>query len=144
MNKVLFSSLVILMSNSLFGQDQNVSADSSSQNGKVYFMRSTGFQGSASAFTVFIDDTLVCKLNNKRYSIHEVAPGTHHFSSQFAGKKSKEKAERIEINVEAGKTYYIELIFQPGLFINNLYCQEVTESSAKRFLPDLKEDKKCL
>ena len=132
--------MVTLASGSLYGQGQNGQTDSTKQSGKVYFMRSTGFQGSAQGFTVFIDDSVVCKLNNKRFSIHDVAPGTHRFSVQFAGKSSKEKAERIEIEIEAGKTYYIQLIFQSGLVKNNLYCQEVTKSSANTMLDKLKED----
>ncbi len=111
---------------------------------KIIFMRSTGYTGSASAFTTFIDDQVVCRLNNKRFSAHAVPAGEHTVSVQFAGKNSKEKAERIKINVEEGKTYYVQLIFQPGMFINNLYCQEVTENSANLLLPQLKEDKKCL
>ncbi|MFZ9877174.1 MAG: DUF2846 domain-containing protein [Chitinophagaceae bacterium] len=115
-----------------------------SKTGKVYFIRSTGLAGSAGPFTAFIDDGLVCKLNNKRYSIHEVSAGEHNFSVQFTGKKSKDKAERITIDVEAGKTYYIQLIFQAGMIKNNVYCQEVTASSAKTVLKDCEEDKKCL
>lgn len=111
---------------------------------KVYFIRSTGFNGSAVPFTTFIDDQLVCKLNNKRFSIHEVKPGQHSFSVQFAGKTSKEKAERITINVEAGKTYYVQLVFQAGAFKNNLYCQEVTQNSAEMVLNACKEDTECL
>ena len=121
-----------------------ISMSSFAQAGKVYFMRSTGFEGFASAFTTFVDDVLICKLNNKRYSIHEIEVGEHSFNVQYAGKNSKEKAERIKINVEAGKTYYIQLISQTKLFINNLYCQELTENSAKTILPSLKEDKECL
>jgi Protein of unknown function (DUF2846) len=135
MKKLL--SLLLLCSIVLSAEAQ---ADSTRQTATVYFMRSTGFTGSAQGFTVFIDDNVVCKLNNKRYSVHQVAPGTHRFSVQFAGKNAKDKAERIEISTEAGKTYYIQLIFQSGLLKNNLYCQEVTESSAKTILGNLKED----
>lgn len=142
MKKIVILSLAFLVSNLVNGQTG--AADSTNQNGKVYFLRSTGFNGSAAGFTVFIDDIVVCKLNNKRYSIHDVAPGNHRFSVQFAGKESKEKAERIEISIEAGKIYYIQLIFQGGFWKNNLYCQEVTENSAKKVMPDLQEDKKCL
>jgi hypothetical protein len=111
--------------------------------GKVYFFRSTGFQGSAVAFTVFIDKQLVCKLNNKKFSIHNVKVGEHSFAVQFGGKTAKEKAEIIKINIEEGKTYYIQLVFQTGLLINNLYCQEVTENSAKTVLSNCVEDTKC-
>ena len=140
MKKALLIVILILVSGMLYAQNQNEQPDSATQTAKVYFMRSTGFQGSAQGFTVFIDDTVVCKLNNKRFSIHEVTPGTHRFSVQFAGKNSKEKAERIEIEIEAGKTYYIQLIFQSGLVKNNLYCQEVTKSSANTMLDKMKQD----
>jgi hypothetical protein len=139
MYKAFLALVITFISGLLHGQDPNL-ADTVSQNGKVYFMRSTGFQGSAQGFTTFIDDKIVCKLNNKRYSIHEVTPGVHQFSVQFAGKSSKEKAERIEIEIEAGKTYYIQLIMQTGVIKNNLYCQEVTKSSANSILEKLKED----
>ena len=111
--------------------------------GTVYFIRSTGFQGSAVAFTAFIDKQLVCKLNNKKFSVHNVSAGEHTFSVQFAGKASKEKAEQISINIEEGKTYYIQMVFQTGLLVNNLYCQEVTENSAKTVLMKCIEDTKC-
>lgn len=114
------------------------------EKGQVYFIRSTGFAGSATAFTAFIDEALVCKLNNKKYSIHEVMPGKHTFTVQFAGKNAKAKAEPISINIEAGKTYYIQMVFQSGFVKNNLYCQEVTESSAKTILIECEEDTKCL
>src|SRR5450759_1402780 len=86
MNKILSVFFVILLSYSLYVQNTNGSQD---QKGKVYFMRSDGFQAPAAAFTVFIDGTLLCRLNNKRFSIHAVKPGTHNFSSQFLGPKSR-------------------------------------------------------
>lgn len=139
MKKALLTFLIITCySFSLYAQDT-----SSVDKATIFFMRSTGFNGSAAAFTAFIDDSLFCRLNNKRYSIHTIEPGKHKFTVQFAGKKSKDKAEPVYINTEAGKTYYIQMIFQGGAFVNNLYCQEVTENSAKAILPSLKIDMKC-
>lgn len=129
--------LLVIMTLTLAGHSQD-------RYGRVYFIRSTGFQGSATAFTAFIDQQLVCKLNNKKFSIHLVEPGEHNFSVQFAGKQSKAKAEQIQINIEAGKTYYVQMVFQPGMIKNNLYCQEVTENSAKTILVNCVEDTKCL
>ena len=125
-------------------EDSSTTEETTSATAKVYFLRTTGFAGSASGFTAFIDDQLVCKLNNKRYSLHEVAPGKHKFTVQFAGKKSKKRAEPIYIEMEAGKTYYVQMLFQTGFIKNNLYCQEVTKSSADAIMPTLKEDTKCL
>lgn len=117
---------------------------SGQETGKIYFLRSTGFQGSASAFKTFIDGEFVCKLNNKKYSVHEVPVGKHECSVQFGGKKSKEKAEKFEVQVEAGKSTYVELVFETGLFINNIYCQEVTENTAINKMEKMEEDTKCL
>ena len=114
------------------------------ETGKICFIRSTGFAGSASAFKTFIDEQFVCKLNNKRYSFHEVNPGKHTCSVQFGGKKSKEKAEKFEVNVKPGETTYVQLVFETGMLINNIYCEEVTENTAKSKMEKLKEDNKCL
>ena len=144
MKKSILLFLCILSFNIVIGQEIDKNVVDSTQTAKVYFLRSTGFAGSAAGFTAFIDDQLACNLNNKRYSIHEVSPGKHKFTVQFGGKKSKKKAEPILIEMEAGKTYYVQMLFQTGIIKNNLYCQEVTKCSADAVMSDLKEDKKCL
>jgi len=111
--------------------------------GKIYFLRSTGFAGSAQAFKTFIDEKFVCKLNNKKYSIHEVPVGKHNCSVQFGGKKSKEGAEKFEVEVEAGKITYVQLVFETGLLVNNIYCEEVTENTAKQKMSNMSEDTEC-
>src|SRR4051794_5434466 len=103
--------LIFLKSSVIFAQNDSVTT------GKVYLMRKTGFVGSGAGFNVFIDSVFVCKLNEKRYSIHDVATGNHSFSVQFGGRKSKTVAEKISIDIESGKIYYIELIFQNSMFI---------------------------
>ena len=111
--------------------------------GKIYFLRSTGFAGSASAFKIFIDGEFVCKLNNKKYSIHEVTAGRHHCSVQFGGKISKESAEKFEVEVTAGKITYVSLVFETGMWVNNIYCEEITENSAKSRMQQMQEDTEC-
>ena len=117
-----------MVSNSLHAQDA-----------KVYFMRSEGFQAPAAAFTVFIDHKLVGRLNNKKFSKYNIQPGEHTFSTQFSGKKSSEKAEKIEVKTEAGKTYYIQVSFKHGLFQNKLKFKQIDEDDAKKLLTGLKE-----
>ena len=141
MRKVLTAFALLLTAPALWGQESPAPDPAPA---KVIFMRSTGYVGSATSFNAFIDENMVCRLNNKRFSTHLVTPGEHHFSVQFAGKESKVKAERIVINTEAGKTYYIQLILQQGLVTANVFCQEVTQNSANLLLPKMKEDTKCL
>ncbi|WP_369765115.1 DUF2846 domain-containing protein [Flavobacterium sp. WC2429] len=135
--------IVLLMSLS-FNIAMQAQESKTTETGKIYFLRSTGFQGSAVAFKTFIDGEFVCKLNNKKYSIHEVPVGKHECSVQFGGKKSKEKAEKFEVQVEAGKITYVQLVFETGLFINNIYCEEVTENTATKKMKIMEEDTKCL
>ncbi|WP_369753779.1 DUF2846 domain-containing protein [Flavobacterium sp. WC2409] len=135
--------IVLLMSLS-FNITMQAQESKTTETGKIYFLRSTGFQGSAVAFKTFIDGEFVCKLNNKKYSIHEVPVGKHECSVQFGGKKSKEKAEKFEVQVEAGKITYVQLVFETGLFINNIYCEEVTENTATQKMKIMEEDTKCL
>ncbi|HEX5150755.1 MAG TPA: hypothetical protein VFW07_04875 [Parafilimonas sp.] len=136
----------ILLAAPVFAQTDSTASNITSPvsgYGKVQFMRKTGFEGSGAGFTVFIDSNYVCKLNEARYSVQRVPVGTHSFSVQFGGKKSKTGAEKITIDIEEGKTYYIQVLYQTGFFVNNILCQEVTASSARLMLPKLKEDKGC-
>ena len=138
---------LIIVCIALFGFTYNLSAQeeaTNSENGEICFIRSTGFMGSAQAFKVFIDKEFVCKLNNKRYSLHEVPAGKHTCSVQFGGKKSKEKAEKFEIEVKPGETTYVQVVFETGVLINNVYCEEVTANTAANKMKKLKQDKKCL
>ncbi|GGK19704.1 hypothetical protein GCM10007962_12220 [Yeosuana aromativorans] len=143
MKKIFLVSLLSFFAATFNLNAQQVDA-SASETGKICFIRSTGFQGSASAFKTFIDEQFVCKLNNKRFSYHEVTPGIHRCSVQFGGKKSKDKAEKFEVDVKPGKTTYVQLVFETGILINNVYCEEVTENTAVQKMSQLKEDDKCL
>lgn len=126
----------------------NVSAQESNSNtektGTICFIRSTGFVGSASAFKTFIDEVFVCKLNNKRYSFQEVPVGKHACSVQFGGKKSKEKAEKFEVEVHEGAITYVQLVLETGAFVNNVYCEEVTKNTAEGKMKELQADDACL
>lgn len=108
--------------------------------GKLYFIRHTGFEGSAVTFKAVIDKEVVCKLANKKYSIHELRAGEHSFSVQFSEKQS----EPMTLNIEAGKNYYVYMVLQPGVMKTALYCIEITEHSAQIFLAACEQDTKCL
>jgi hypothetical protein len=113
--------------------------------GLVYFLRGKGHAGSATAFSALIDDVRVCKLNNRRYSVHKVEPGEHEFKAQFGGKKGKKKAEVAIIEIEAGQTYYVQMIMQASFWVNDVTAQEITRNSALRLLEDdkIKLDPNC-
>lgn len=125
----------------LIFSDATAQADSS-RTAQVYFMRNNQVVD-FKLNKVFMDGIFLCKIGEHKYFIRDVPAGKHWFSAQFNGKKSKKKAEKLWIEIEAGKNYYIELIFQDKWPIPNLYCIEVAESSAKRILPTLKLSDRC-
>lgn len=140
--RLLFLSFSLFFSLMCQAQIENNTTEKK-ENGTVFLIRSTGFTGSAVPFNVFIDDILVCRLMNNYYSAHMIAPGVHKFSVQFTGKKSKNNAEKLEVIIEAEKKYFIQLTFQSGAFANNVYCQEITENSAKQAFKKLRGADSC-
>ncbi|MBA3674033.1 MAG: hypothetical protein H0W75_03605 [Chitinophagaceae bacterium] len=132
MKKILSILLVILLANTAHAQ-----------NGKIYFLRSDGFPPLAGPYTLFIDEGVVCRLANKRYSIHSVTPGDHVVSSQVLGKKPGKNVDRDKKQIEAGKTYYIQAFYKHGWFSNKLKTRELDEEAAKKLMANLKEEKNC-
>ncbi len=114
------------------------------ETGKICFLRSTGISGSAAAFKTYIDGELVCKLNNKKYSLHEVIIGNHECYVQFGGLKVNEKAEKCKILVEPGKITYVQFFLENGILSFRIYGVEITENKAKEKIKKMKEDTKCL
>jgi hypothetical protein len=149
--KLSFRSVILFFAIFLMGSGAFVFAQDIPENtvdanfGLVYFIRGKGNAGSATSFSAIIDDVNVCNLNNRSYSVHEVAPGLHQFKAQFGGKKGKPKAEILEINVEAGKTYYVQMLMQMSFWVNDLTAQEITRNSALRLIQEdeIKLDDKC-
>lgn len=116
-----------------------------SETATLYLVREGMFEGSAVPCSIFKDEELLCKLNNKRYSVHEIAPGSYTFHVQWNGKKpGNDKRGDIMVTLEAGKTYYIK--FNPVAKAFNGYVGliEVTENTFKTIQPLLKPDDECL
>ncbi|HSK12285.1 MAG TPA: DUF2846 domain-containing protein [Phnomibacter sp.] len=117
---------------------------SQSGTAKVYLLREGAHEGSAVSCSIFKDEELLCKLNNKRYSVHDLAPGSYTFHAQWSGNKlNKDKRGDIVITLEGGKTYYIK--FNPVAKAFNGYVGliDVTENTFQKIEPMLKLDDKC-
>ena len=111
---------------------------------EVHILRKTGYNGSLVAINVIMDEDLLCKVNNKRHSVHEVEAGTHLFQARLLGKKIKKKSmEPLELTLEAGQIYYLQLSLKQRAFDTQVDIQEITKSSADRLIPDLKPQKNC-
>jgi hypothetical protein len=140
MKKILLAFLVSLIVTS-FATAQN---KENLETGTICFLRSTGFALWNAPYRTFIDGKLVCKLKNNKYSTHNLAEGTHECSVQFYGSKSKEKTEKFKVTIVAGKLTYVQLSIKVGFAISEVYCEEITENTAKNKMKTMKEDTECL
>lgn len=137
--KKFFVSAVVLTCISLHAHAQ---ADTSA---KIYFIRSTGYNGLAVNFHCFIDSQLVCNIKNKKYSIHQVPAGKHSFIVRVHDKKRTSDKEAITIDVQPNQTYYIKLLPQNGYVLSdNIKLSQLTETAAKTVLTNFNEQKDCL
>ena len=141
----LFSIIFLIIPQALIFAQEIPENKADADFGLVYFLRGRGHAGSATTFSAIIDDVNVCNLNNRSYSAHQVTQGLHQFKAQFGGKKGKAKAEIVKIEVEAGKTYYIQMLMQTSFLLNDLTSQEITRNSALALIKEdeIKLDEKC-
>jgi hypothetical protein len=111
---------------------------SQTKNSQAYFIRSLNYVGSVVPFKLYIDDVLVCKLKNNKYSVHDLSPGAHTFAVQNTGLSSHRKSIPLKINVEENKTVYLTVVNG-----SSLYLQEVTQASADMLIKKTVQVKDC-
>jgi len=113
-------------------------SNAQSKTGKICFIRSTGYTGSAVNDKVYIDVKLACKLKNKEYSYHVVSVGDHTISAKSTGLSSGKKSNPFKVTVEEDKITYVDLVLS-----NNLAVDEITKNSADVKMKGLKENTNC-
>ena len=131
--KILATTILLLLSVATYGQ-----ADTTRKS-TVYVLRSTGFTGSARQFKIFVDGNLVCKMKNDSYLILEIVPGRHAFAVQMDGQTLRESTEKVDINVESGKDYYLSCVLKTDAMWSTAQMDELTENSGKAKIMKLKK-----
>lgn len=110
----------------------------------VYLVRGAGPDNFVPYFT-YVDDTLMCKLGNGKFSVHELEPGERKIHAQYKGKVKSNAETDLFIKLEAGKTYYISVNIETKAFGKGyFYCEQLTEEVGKQTISVFAEDKKCL
>ena len=117
---------------------------SQTKTGQVYLIRVTGYTGSAVNYSFYVDDTLICKLKNKSFSIHNLPVGPHTVSVVSGGLSNGKKSAPLKILVIEGETNYISVVSTQAGYVNKITCQEITKNSAEPLLAKSKENKDCL
>jgi len=96
-------------------------------------------------YFTYLDQTLLCKLGNGKFSVHAADPGEHKIHTQYKGKIKSEPETELTVHFEAGKTYYISVNLETKAFgKGRFYCTQMTEEEGKKYIAVYKEDKECL
>jgi hypothetical protein len=75
-----------------------------SEKATVYLLRPSGPDDFVPYFT-YLDNNLLCKLGNGKFSVHEVDPGEYKMHAQYKGKIKSNPETELSVNFEAGNTY---------------------------------------
>ena len=148
MKKAAFSFLFSLAFLAAYAQDMALATvpaldpPAASDEGEVYFLRSTGVYGFGISFKTFLNGESACRINNNRFSKHTVKAGTHHFSVQYYGKRPWAQVPVEDITVKPGEKKYILICQHIGLVQNKLFGVEITPAVGQKILNGLKEDGK--
>ncbi len=119
----------------------NLSAQDS-LNAKVYFIRRTGVNSFAETFDIYIDRRRICTLENDRFSIYNLPEGRHEFDVKETNDQLTITYTPTVIDIEKGKTYYLELNFGEGA-ISKIQLASVTERKAKKLMKNCQTDPQC-
>ena len=105
----------------------------------VVFYRVPSLTGALVNFTVRANGAELCRLSNNRYFTSQLKPGKVDFTSVAGGLSIPDK-EVLSMDLEANKVYYVQGDVKVRVFTGKLIFTEVTESTAKKKLPDIKPD----
>ncbi len=105
----------------------------------VYFYRGKQFTSALQNFVLKADGKEICRLSVKRYVVYKGQPGKVAFSAVEGGLVIPKK-EMLELDLEAGKSYYVQCDVKTGLLTARMEMTEVTESTAKKKMEGLEAD----
>jgi hypothetical protein len=84
-------------------------------------------------YYTYMDQTLLCRLGDGEYSIHEVEPGEHQFHAQYKGKIKSTPETELLINLEPGKIYYVSVNLATKAFgKGRFYCEQLSEEEGMK------------
>ncbi len=123
-----------------------LSAQSIRSKSELVFIRANVEDSKHQLFSIYIDGVRYCGLPNNNYTTVSLDAGEH---SIFANKTTRKKIKKqwvgtaLSMNLEAGKTYYINLVIANEIH-NGVSFAPITESSAKQLMASCSklEDKK--
>jgi len=98
----------------------------------IYVYRTGQFNGAAANWAVFLDGEKKCKLSNNRFMKLAVTPGKHSITAKIGGAALFKKETEVEIEAEAGGSYYVACNIKQSITRARLEMLEVTKGTANK------------
>ena len=95
----------------------------------IYIYRTGQFMAAGNNWSMFVDDKKVCKLSNNKYMQITLPVDKHSISAKVGGVQMFKKETVIDIDAEAGGTYYIACNVKSSITRARLEMSEVTVSN---------------
>ncbi|MVM35561.1 DUF2846 domain-containing protein [Spirosoma sp. HMF4905] len=106
----------------------------------VYIYRGGQFFGAGLNYAIFANGEKICKLSNNRYIEYKAKPGALSLTAHRGGIEVFKKETGLDMQVEAGKSYYVKGDQKSSITRTRLELSEVTENTAKRDMKDMTVD----
>ncbi len=106
----------------------------------IYVYRVGQFSGAAANWAVFLDEEKKCKLSNNKYMRLTVTPGKHKVSAKIGGVGLLKKETEVEIDAEAGGSYFIACNVKQSITRARLELIEVTKNTANKQMEKMSMD----
>ena len=127
---------ILYFNSGYFGVNQ-----STSDTTYIYVYRVGQFSGAGANWAVFPDDEKKCKLSNNKYMRLTVTPGKHKISAKVGGASILKKETEVDIDAEAGASYYIACNVKQSITCARLELIEVTKGTANKQMGKMSLDK---
>jgi hypothetical protein len=131
----LMLGLALLFPLGLFGQEKPVAPDQEAKanaNSTIVFFREGHYAGSGLRPSIYVDGRAVARLSNGRWFSCPVEPGKHKLLS------SAKNQPATVVNVETGKTVYVQMVIVPGTWRDAGRLLEVDADDAQKVIAKLK------
>jgi hypothetical protein len=136
MKSLLLLSLAFLFSFT----NRPVAGQPSDDEATIYIYRAGQFTAALNNWAMFVDGKKICKLSNNRFIKILVPKGKHTITSKIGGLDLFKKETGIEIEAEAGQSYYVACNVKQSFTRSRLELLEVTKSTADKQMKDMSVD----
>ncbi|MFD2571513.1 DUF2846 domain-containing protein [Spirosoma soli] len=121
-------------------RNQSTESIASPDYATVYIYRGGQFFGSGLNYSIFANGEKICKLSNNRYIEYKAKPGKLSLTAQRGGIEVFKRETGLDLDVEAGKKYYVRGDQKSSITRTRLEMSEVTENTAKRDMAEMTVD----